>query len=53
VPPRNLPEVRQLSQDYTLAVMIIKRGEPLPVDLAMRLTNAGYNIESMERIYFA
>lgn len=45
--------VRELQRIYNTAVILLKRGEPIPVDMQARLIEAGYNIQSMERIYGA
>lgn len=37
----------------TIAKLIWKRDEPLPVDLHIKLTNLGYDVEALERRYRA
>ncbi|AIK68492.1 hypothetical protein Lo5R7ANS_22 [Mesorhizobium phage vB_MloP_Lo5R7ANS] len=35
----------------TIAKLLWKRGQPLPVDLYMKLTDLGHNVEALERRY--
>lgn len=36
---------------YEEAEALLRAGEPLPVDLRMRLNNCGYNVAALERKY--
>jgi hypothetical protein len=37
----------------TLAKLLWKRGQPLPVDLYIKLTDQGFDVEALERHYSA
>lgn len=39
------------SPNYTLAITLILRGDPLPVDLIARLLDEGYDVSEMERLH--
>lgn len=39
------------SRHYRVAVMMLKRGHPLPVDLQFHLLADGYDVAAMERRY--
>ena len=39
------------TQALTLARLYWLNGQPIPVDLAMRLTEQGYDVEALESIY--
>ena len=38
-------------REYKLAVAILQRGDPIPIDLTARLIESGFDVESMERIH--
>lgn len=40
----------QYTRDLFEAVRLVKRGDPVPVDVAMRLAAEGYDIENLEKI---
>ena len=40
-----------MSADFKRACVLIRRGDPVPVDLAARLIEAGYDVAQMERAY--
>lgn len=37
--------------DLAVAIVLLKRGDPVPIDLHARLIEAGYDVETMERTY--
>lgn len=37
--------------DLAIVVNLLRRGDPIPIDLHARLIEAGYDVETMERTY--
>lgn len=41
-----------MDRDLHTAILTLKRGNPIPVDLAFRLMSKGYDVSEIEAKYF-